>query len=144
MKVRIKKLNEIAVIPSYAKSGDAGMDLVATSIILETSTQITYGLGVALQIPEGFVGLIFPRSSIRNTDLTLSNSVGVVDSGYRGELQATFNKKGVAKKDGGYVYMVGDRVAQIMIIPHPSIEFEEVNDLSDTERGDGGFGSTGS
>jgi len=143
MQIKIKKLHPKAVIPNYSKPGDAGIDLVATSIILETSTQITYGLGVALQIPEGFVGLIFPRSSIRNTDLTLSNSVGVVDSGYRGELQATFNKKGVAKKDGGYVYMVGDRVAQIMIIPHPEIEFEEVEELSNTERGEGGFGSTG-
>jgi dUTP pyrophosphatase len=143
MKVRIKKLNPLAVIPSYAKSGDAGMDLVATSIILDTKTQITYGLGIALEIPEGFVGLVFPRSSVRNTDLSLSNCVGVIDSGYRGELQATFNKKGVAKIDGGYIYMIGDRVAQIMIIPHPDIQFEEVAELSDTERGEGGFGSTG-
>ena len=140
MKVRIKKLNENAVIPSYAKSGDAGMDLVATSIISEEVFQITYGLGIALEIPEGFVGLVFPRSSIRKTDLSLTNCVGVVDSGYRGELQATFRKhKGVASK----TYEVGDRVAQIMIIPHPPIEFDEVDELSDTERGDGGFGSTG-
>jgi dUTP pyrophosphatase len=142
MKVRIKKLNEIAVIPSYAKDGDAGMDLVATSIISSTSTQITYGIGLALEIPKGFVGLIFPRSSVRKTRLMLSNCVGVVDSGYRGELQATFNKinnDSVSEND----YKVGDRIAQIMIIPHPPIEFEEVNELSDTERGDGGFGSTG-
>ena len=92
MKVRIKKLNENAVIPSYAKSGDAGMDLVATTIISETQTQITYGIGLAMEIPKGFVGLIFPRSSVRKTRLMLSNCVGVVDSGYRGELQATFNK----------------------------------------------------
>jgi dUTP pyrophosphatase len=140
MKVRIKKLNENAVIPSYAKSGDAGMDLVATSIISEEVFQITYGLGIALEIPEGFVGLVFPRSSIRKTDLSLTNCVGVVDSGYRGELQATFRKhKGVASK----TYEVGDRVAQIMIIPHPPIEFDEVDELSDSERGEGGFGSTG-
>jgi dUTP pyrophosphatase len=142
MKVRIKKLNETAVIPSYAKDGDAGMDLVATSIISSTSTQITYGIGLALEIPKGFVGLIFPRSSVRKTRLMLSNCVGVVDSGYRGELQATFNKinnDSVSEND----YKVGDRIAQIMIIPHPPIEFEEVDELSDTERGDGGFGSTG-
>jgi dUTP pyrophosphatase len=142
MKVRIKKLNENAVIPSYAKSGDAGMDLVATSIISETDTQITYGIGLALEIPNGFVGLIFPRSSVRKTRLMLSNCVGVVDSGYRGELQATFNKvnqNSIAEND----YKVGDRIAQIMIIPHPPIEFDEVNDLSETERGEGGFGSTG-
>ena len=142
MKVRIKKLNENAVIPSYAKDGDAGMDLVATSIISENDTQITYGIGLALEIPNGFVGLIFPRSSVRKTRLMLSNCVGVVDSGYRGELQATFNKinqNSIAEND----YKVGDRVAQIMIIPHPPIEFKEVNDLSETERGEGGFGSTG-
>jgi dUTP pyrophosphatase len=142
VKVRIKKLNENAVIPSYAKSGDAGMDLVATSIISETQTQITYGIGLAMEIPKGFVGLIFPRSSVRKTRLMLSNCVGVVDSGYRGELQATFNKvnqNSQAEND----YKVGDRIAQIMIIPHPPIEFEEADELSDTERGEGGFGSTG-
>jgi dUTP pyrophosphatase len=142
MKVKIKKLNENAVIPSYAKSGDAGMDLVATSIISENDTQITYGIGLALEIPNGFVGLIFPRSSVRKTRLMLSNCVGVVDSGYRGELQATFNKvnqNSIAEND----YKVGDRIAQIMIIPHPPIEFDEVAELSDTERGEGGFGSTG-
>ena len=153
MKVRIKKLNELAVIPSYAKDGDAGMDVIATSIISDTPTQITYGLGIALEIPYGFVGLVFPRSSIRKTGLQLSNSVGVIDSGYRGELQATFNKLfgGEAMYDEMKVkeiqpndfYKVGDRVAQIMIIPHPPIEFEEAAELSDTERGEGGFGSTG-
>ena len=142
MKVRIKKLNENAVIPTYAKAGDAGMDLVATSIISTTSTQITYGIGLAMEIPEGFVGLIFPRSSVRKTRLMLSNCVGVIDSGYRGELQATFNKvnhDSVSEND----YKVGDRIAQIMIIPHPTIQFEEADELSDTERGEGGFGSTG-
>ena len=142
MKVRVKKLNPSAVIPTYAKDGDAGMDLVATSIISNTSTQITYGIGLALEIPKGFVGLIFPRSSVRKTRLMLSNCVGVVDSGYRGELQATFNKinnDSVSEND----YKVGDRIAQIIIIPHPQIEFYEVDELSDSERGDGGFGSTG-
>ena len=137
MKVRIKKLSENAVIPTYAKEGDAGMDLVATRIINERLDSITYGTDIALEIPEGFVGLIFPRSSIRKTDLILSNSVGVIDSGYRGEIQATFKRSGV------YAYAVGDRGAQIMIIPHPPIEFEEADELSDTERGEGGFGSNG-
>jgi len=140
MKVRIKKLNENAVVPLYAKSGDAGMDLVATKIISNTTFDVTYGTDLAMEIPKGFVGLIFPRSSIRKYELILSNSVGVIDSGYRGELQATF------KKENGLdslAYKVGDRIAQIMIIPHPPIEFNEVDELSDTERGDGGFGSTG-
>jgi dUTP pyrophosphatase len=140
MVVKIKKLSPDTIIPTYAKSGDAGMDLIATSIISEEVFQITYGLGIALEIPNGFVGLVFPRSSIRKTDLSLTNSVGVIDSGYRGELQATFRKhKGVASTK----YEVGDRIAQIMIIPHPTIEFEEIEELTNTERGEGGFGSTG-
>jgi dUTP pyrophosphatase len=140
MEVKIKKLNLNAVIPTYAKPGDAGMDLVATSIISNTTFDITYGMGIALEIPDGFVGLIFPRSSVRKYDLVLSNCVGVCDSGYRGELQATF------KKTNGLdslSYKVGDRIAQIMIIPYPPIEFMEVEQLSDSERGEGGFGSTG-
>ena len=140
MRVRIKKLNENAVIPSYAKDGDAGMDLVATRIISNTTFDVSYGTDLAMEIPNGFVGLVFPRSSIRKYELALSNSVGVIDSGYRGEIQATF------KKTNGLdslSYKVGDRIAQIMIIPHPPIEFKEVDDLSETERGDGGFGSTG-
>jgi dUTP pyrophosphatase len=141
MKINIKKINPNAVTPTYAKVGDAGMDLVATKIISNGTFDVTYGTGLAMEIPEGFVGLVFPRSSIRNTELTLSNSVGVIDSGYRGEIQATF------KKTNGLdslAYRVGDRICQIMIIPRPTIEFEEVNELNNTERGEGGFGSTGS
>jgi len=141
MFVNIKKLNENAVIPTYAKDGDAGMDLVATSIKFD-GTQVTYGTGLAMEIPKGFVGLVFPRSSIRKTDLSLSNSVGVIDSGYRGEIQATFNQKSLSK-DGQILYGIGDRIMQIMIIPYPPVQFIEVNELSDTLRGEGGFGSTG-
>jgi len=140
MEVRIKKLSENAVIPTYAKDGDAGMDLVATRIISNTTFDVSYGTDLAMEIPNGFVGLVFPRSSVRKYELALSNSVGVIDSGYRGELQATF------KKTNGLdslAYKVGDRIAQIMIIPHPPIEFDAVDELSDTERGEGGFGSTG-
>lgn len=139
MKVKIKKLHPNAVKPKYAKESDAGMDLVATEIISETPSQITYGMGLAIEIPDGMVGLIFPRSSIRNTGLTLSNSVGVVDAGYRGELQATFNKNGVKDE----FYKVGDRVCQIIIVPHPIIQIVEVDELSESSRGKGGFGSTG-
>jgi len=145
MKIKIKKLNPNAIIPAYAKTGDAGMDLVATSILSNTTFDITCGMGIALEIPEGFVGLIFPRSSIRKTDLALTNCVGVIDSGYRGELQATF-KKVYGKNDvriDETDYKVGDRIAQIIILPYPQIEFTEVEELSNTERGDGGFGSTG-
>jgi dUTP pyrophosphatase len=137
MKVKIKKAHSDAVIPFYAKSGDAGMDLVITEIKGENKYDITYGFGISMEIPEGFVGLVFPRSSIRKTDLLLSNSVGVIDSGYRGEIQATFKKSGLNK------YEIGDRGAQLIIIPHPIIEWDEVNELNNTERGEGGFGSTG-
>ena len=148
--VKIKKLHENAVIPSYSKLGDAGMDLTVTEVYKNTTEDVSYGFGIALEIPEGFVGLVFPRSSIRKTGLQLSNSVGVIDSGYRGEIQATFNK--IFGSEGMYdetkiptteFYKVGDRIAQIMIIPHPMIEFNEVDKLSDSERGEGGFGSTG-
>ena len=143
MHVKIKKLHPNAVIPTYAKDGDAGMDLVATSIISETTTDVTYGMGIALEIPYEFVGLIFPRSSVRKYDLALTNCVGVIDSGYRGELQATFKKTNWLKGNESEKYQIGDRIAQIIIIPHPYITFDEVEELSSTERGEGGFGSTG-
>ena len=138
--VKIKKLHENAVIPSYSKLGDAGMDLTITTIISETNEDVTYGFGIALEIPRGYVGLVFPRSSVRKYDLSLTNSVGVIDSGYRGEIQATFKK---TKGSDSFKYNTGERGAQIMIIPHPNIELIEFKDLSSSERGEGGFGSTG-
>lgn len=143
MQVKIKKLSPEAVIPQYSKEGDAGMDLVATEIISETTTDVTYGIGLAMEIPKGFVGLVFPRSSIRNYEIALTNAVGVIDSGYRGEIQATFKKTNWLKGISCEKYKVGDRIAQIMIIPHPPIDFVEVDELNNTERGEGGFGSTG-
>ena len=144
--IKVKRLHDNAVIPKYAKDGDAGMDLVATEIISNTTFDVTYGTGIAMEIPKGYVGLVFPRSSIRKTDLSLTNCVGVIDSGYRGEIQATF-KKVFGKNDvrlDELDYKVGDRIAQIMIIPYPSVNFVEVDELSQTDRGEGGFGSTGS
>ena len=138
--VKVKKLDPNAVIPSYSKVGDAGMDLTITREIENTSFSVSYGFGIAMEIPKGFVGLVFPRSSVRNQDLILSNCVGVIDSGYRGELQATF------KKTNGLdsiKYKVGERGAQIVILPYPTIYMTEVPELSNTERGEGGFGSTG-
>jgi dUTP pyrophosphatase len=140
LKIKVKKLVPEAVIPSYSKDGDAGMDLTITREIENTTFSVSYGFGIAMEIPKGYVGLVFPRSSVRNTDLILSNCVGVIDSGYRGEIQATF------KKTSGLdsiKYKVGDRGAQIIILPYPQVEFIESNDLSNTDRGEGGFGSTG-
>lgn len=142
MIVRIKKLQPDAVIPVYAKPGDAGLDLVATSIINETNSQVTYGTGIAVEIPYGYVGLIFPRSSIRKYELELSNSVGVIDSGYRGEVQLTFNKI-IANDLAVNTYEIGDKIGQLIILPYPIIKFLEVSQLSESSRGEGGFGSTG-
>ncbi len=138
--VKVKKLDPNAVIPSYSKVGDAGMDLTITNIKENASFSITYGFGIAMEIPKGHVGLVFPRSSVRNQELILSNCVGVIDSGYRGELQATFKK---TQGLDSVSYNVGERGAQIIILPYPTVFMTEVPELSETERGTGGFGSTG-
>jgi dUTP pyrophosphatase len=119
------------------------MDLTITSVIFETATDVSYGFGLAMEIPQGHVGLVFPRSSIRNFDLSLTNAVGVIDSGYRGEIQATFKKTNWLKGNNSEKYEIGDRGAQIIIIPYPKIKFIVSEELSSSERGDGGFGSTG-
>jgi len=146
MKVKIKKLHEDAVIPEYVKPGDAGLDLTATSMNVVyhgdgSDVKIIYGTGLAVEIPEGYVGLIFPRSSVHKTSCRLSNSVGVIDSGYRGEIKFVFDR--LLNKDLNVPYKIGDRIGQLIIMPYPKIELEEVEELSDTERGDGGFGSSG-
>ena len=138
--VKVKKLHPDAVIPSYSKVGDAGMDLTITREIENTTFAVSYGFGIAMEIPKGHVGLVFPRSSVRNQDLILSNCVGVIDSGYRGELQATFKKTNGLDS---FKYKVGERGAQIIILPYPTVYMTEVPELSETERGTGGFGSTG-
>lgn len=136
MILKIKKLNKRAVIPKFAKEGDAGMDLVAVSAH-QTVDYVEYGTGLALEIEPGNVGLIFPRSSISKTGQRLLNSVGVIDSGYRGEIKVRMNHSN--KK----AYREGDRIAQLVIMETPKIVIEEVDDLSDSSRGSGGFGSTG-
>ena len=136
LKIKIKRLKKEAVIPKYSLEGDAGMDVVAITK-KETENEVEYGTGLSFELPENYVCLIFPRSSVSNKDLILSNCVGVLDSGYRGELILRFNKFGNEN------YEIGERIGQIIVIPYPEIEFEEVSELSETKRGDGGFGSTG-
>lgn len=142
-------LDDQAVIPQYAKPGDAGMDLTATSVKQDEYGNVVYGTGLAMEIPEGYVGLIFPRSSNSKKDLYLTNHVGVVDSGYRGEIMFKFRPSVVDVKSHlktlGPIkmYEVGERVGQMIIMPYPQIEFEPVLVLSDSDRGDGGFGSSG-
>lgn len=147
MEVKIKRLSEDAVIPSYAHDTDAGLDFTAISYEYKEDIDChVFGTGLALEIPEGYVGLCFPRSSNRKTDLYLTNSVGVIDAGYRGEVMASFKNRDfepdvIAQLRKGYE--VGDRVFQMIIIPRPYITFVEVDELSSTERGEGGHGSTG-
>lgn len=176
MKVKIKKLVPEAVIPKYANSTDAGLDLVATDVYFEEDGEnLCYHTGLSIEIPEGHVGLIYPRSSISKYQLSLANSVGVIDSGYRGEImikmkltidywsESKENDFDLRLKTGFFdfygtaedeyrgsqtllerdIYKIGDRIAQLIIIPYPKIEFEEVEELSNSDRGDGGFGSTG-
>ena len=152
MKVNVKKIDSNAVIPTYAKHGDAGMDLTAISKEYDEHGNVCYGTGLAFEIPNGFVGLLFPRSSNTKKDLILGNSVGVIDSGYRGEVVFKFKaldtkyledgRLTYTKKDFMTSYNVGDRIGQIVIMPVPQIEFNVVDELSTTDRGVGGFGST--
>ena len=149
MEVKIKKLHPNAVIPTYAKDGDAGMDLTAVTKSYDRDGNIVYGTGLAFEIPEGYVGLVFPRSSLSRLDIALSNCVGVIDSGYRGEVTVKFKPAMLFNREqrpiilNNRIYEVGERVAQIIIIPYPQITFVEADELSETERGAGGYGSSG-
>jgi len=185
MKVKVKKLRKDAVLPSKAHLTDAGFDLTAVSRVFDAEGNVTYGFGLAFEIPEGYVGLIFPRSSICKKDLALSNAVGVIDSHYRGEVTAKFKPTltiatnasigedefdwyGTDDTEWGEsfvsfngrqrcypdipmdcapfpprFYEIGDRIAQMIIIPIPQVELEEAEGLSETDRGCGGYGSTG-
>lgn len=165
MEVKIKKLHKDAVIPKYAKEGDAGLDLTATSVEHDNYGNIVYGTGLAFEIPEGYVGLLFPRSSNAKTNMYLTNSVGVLDSGYRGEVMFKYKTAHNVASVLQYLwqkyirrmkplnvrintmtygaYEVGDRVGQLIILPYPKIEFVESDELSKTQRGAGGYGSSG-
>ena len=145
MIVRFKKLNENAVTPTYGKPGDACLDLTAVSKMYDANGNIVYGTGIAMEIPQGYVGLVFQRSSVASKDIILTNCVGVIDSGYRGEIMAKFKK---IDPDNTFnklspEYNIGDRIAQIMILPIPFIELELAEELSESARGCGGYGSTG-
>jgi len=140
MELLIQKLYEDSILPQFAHEGDAGMDLYVNRVISQSNTQITYGLGIAVKIPDNHVGLIFPRSSITTKTLMLKNCVGVIDSGYRGEIKFRFQK---TNPSIDVLYNIGDKIGQIIILPYPHIDFVEVSELSNTNRGIGGYGSTG-
>lgn len=139
VRVKIKKATESAVLPTKAHKSDAGYDLYADSICYDDCGNVVYGTGVTVEIPKGYVGLVFPRSSIARTGLILSNAVGVIDSGYRGEIMAKFRRAQVPAEE----YKLGERIAQLIILPYPDVEFDVVDKLSDSDRGAGSYGSSG-
>lgn len=191
LKVKFKKLHENAVLPAYAKEGDYGMDVTAVSVEYDKEKDcFVYHLGWAVEVPKGYVMLLYPRSSNRKTDSYMTNHVGIIDSGYRGEVLVCFKNRdsrgtllnryrtdyfieAVANNSKQEItayaykvitgsnailkndvelnefmmrfapYKVGDRIAQVAIIPYPIIENEWANELSDSERGTNGHGSTG-
>lgn len=163
MKVIFKKLVDNAVLPFYGTSEAAGLDMTATSKFYDEFGNVVYGTGIAGKIPEGYVGLLFPRSSNAKKDLILSNSVGVWDADYTGEIFFKF-KPAVSFRNNSFIadnsldfdyidvpqkgwrydeYQIGDRIGQLLIIPYPKIEPEFVDELPTTDRGDKGWGSTG-
>ena len=124
MEIKFKKLSEKAVLPKRAYAGDAGMDLTATKITTTINEcgqlMLTYHTDLAVEIPEGFVGLLFPRSSIYKKSMAQTNSVGVIPS----------------------IYKEGDRFCQLVIVPIPQFDIVEVDELSPSERGENGYGSS--
>ena len=138
MKIKIKKLTDEAVIPKKSHSSDAGFDLTATSVRIDSKGFCEIGTSIAIEIPENHVGLLFPRSSISKINMQLCNAVGVLDSSYRGEIKFRFKPSTSGKGS----YNVGDRIGQLIIMPFPEVEFEEVTELDETDRGSGAFGSS--
>lgn len=171
LRVKIKKIGDSSVIPTYAHDTDAGMDLYCTATEYDGNGNFVCHTGIALEIPRGHVGLVVPRSSISNTCQWFVNSIGVIDSGYRGEITMKFSskyklicmssifdrikyfikgqcflsKRGISSNNNwdNTQYQVGDRIGQLIIMPYPKVQMVEVDELSETDRGTVGYGSTG-
>ena len=142
MKIKIKKLNENAKMPQYGTAYSAGADLysVEDKTVIMPHKTVFIGTGLAMEIPQGYVGLIFARSGLAcKRSLAPANKVGVIDSDYRGEIKVALHNH----SDEEQIIEKGERVAQISIIPYLAVQYEESAELDDTERGQGGFGSTG-
>jgi dUTP pyrophosphatase len=143
MEIKFKKLDQRAVAPVRAHSTDAGFDLVATDITTEINECgqliLVYHTGIAVEIPEGYFGLLVPRSSVYKKSLMLTNHAGVIDAGYRGEVMG---KMRATTDVVPAVYKPGEKFAQLLILPCIDATFTEAFELSDSERGDGGYGST--
>lgn len=141
MKVEIKYLTDFAETPTYAKPGDAGADLyVNHDVLVPRRGRAIASTGIAVAIPEGYVGLVHPRSGLAaKHGVTVTNAPGTIDAGYRGEIKVLL----VNHSDEHIGFMPGDRIAQLVIQPVVQAEFVEVEELSESERGTGGFGHTG-
>lgn len=135
------RLSDGAELPRYAHEGDAGLDLRIThDVMLNPGERATVGTGLAVEIPQGCVGLVFPRSGLASKHgITLSNSVGVIDSGYRGEIGVTL----LNQSDETTTLDAGTRVCQLIVMPFVPCELVPCEELTETERGAAGFGSTG-
>lgn len=149
IELKVKKLDDKAVLPSYATDGSNGLDLTALSINPQRDKDgdnhlLTVHTGLSIEIPEGYVGLIFPRSSISNKPFSLANAVGVIDSDYRGEITFKFRYNGQNHTNWtARGYDTGDRVGQLLLVEVPKVQVVEVESLEETTRGSGGYGSTG-
>lgn len=143
MKINIKKLNENAIIPTRGSEGAAGMDLYACTsspIIIMPHNTVKVGTGIAVELPHGYFGAIFARSGLATKNgLRPANAVGVCDEDYKGEyIVALHNDTDIPQTINPM-----ERIAQLVVMPYLPVEFNEVDELNDTERGSGGFGSTG-
>lgn len=155
--VKVKRMNPDAPMPVYAHDGDAGFDLCVTrDATLKPGETKILGTGIATSIPKGCVGMVFPRSGLGSRGLTLSNCCGIIDSGYRGEICAPLHnnhpRMGIIRRivarlrgenDGTMSVKAGERVCQMLVMPYGQATLVEADELDDTERGEGGFGSTG-
>jgi len=141
MEIKFKKLNPYAVIPKHAHDGDAGLGLVATDngIYNHTHDYIEYDTGIAVEIPPGYFGALAPRSSISDTPFMLCNSLGIIDETFRGSIKCRFRR---LNNEEFKEYKFGDKLAQLIIIPYEKVVGKEVEELSDSVRGTGGWGST--
>lgn len=138
--MKVKIVNEYAQLPTRGSKDAAGLDLYSPFHIKVTAdSQKKIPLGIAVEIPKGHMGLLVPRSSMSKTPLRCANSVGVIDADYRGELSIAYEN--ISCSD--YMIFRGDRIAQLIIVPVAMVDVIEVDELSETDRGVGGYGSTG-
>ncbi len=143
MKIDIKKLNERAIVPTRGSRSSAGSDLYACipegSVTVPAGKTVKIGTGLAIAVPEGYFGAVFARSGLAAKGLRPANCVGVADSDYRGEYIVALHND----TDEDMTVADGDRIAQLVVLPYLDVEFNETDELDSTERGSGGFGSTG-